>query len=159
VRHTLKPGETLEIIAKQYQVPARNILQWNKISSLSKIKKGQQLALHLDRPTPEIAAVKPQISQAVVKIAAEIKQTAQVPTLDATKKRSATKSQPETVTAKQSVAAAKKELPPTWYVVKNGDTLTTIARKFQASPQNIRAWNKLSNNTLQTGNKLIIKKG
>jgi membrane-bound lytic murein transglycosylase D len=159
VRHTLKPGETLETIAKQYQVPARNILQWNKISSLSKVKKGQQLALHLDRPTPEIAAVKPQISQAVVKIAAEIKQTAQVPTLDATKKRSATKSQPETVTAKESVAAAKKELPPTWYVVKNGDTLTTIARKFQASPQNIRAWNKLSNNTLQTGNKLIIKKG
>ena len=82
-----------------------------------------------------------------------------MPTLDATKKRSATKSQPETVAAKQSVAAAKKELPPTWYVVKNGDTLTTIARKFQASPQNIRDWNKLSNNTLQTGNKLIIKKG
>ncbi len=159
VQHTLKSGDTLETIAKQYQVPARNILQWNKISSLSKVKKGQQLALHLDRPTLEAPAVTPKISQAVVKIAAQIKQTAQVPTLDATKKRSATKSQPETVAAKQSIAAAKKELPPTWYVVKNGDTLTTIARKFQASPQNIRAWNKLSSNTLQTGNKLLIKKG
>ena len=79
VQHTLKSGDTLETIAKQYQVPARNILQWNKISSLSIVKKGQQITLHLDRPTPEAAAVTAKFSQAVVKIAAELKQTAQVP--------------------------------------------------------------------------------
>lgn len=157
VTHTLKSGETLNKIAQQYNVSVQDIMRWNKISGPGKVKHGQQVALHLDRPAPakvESAAT----SKAVAQIAAKIKETAQVPTLEATKKRSVAKIQPEPA-AKKSVAAVQKELPPTWYVVKNGDTLMTIARKFQASTQNIRDWNKLSTNTLQTGNKLIVKKG
>lgn len=157
VTHTLRSGETLNKIAQQYNVPVQDIMRWNKISGPGKVKQGQRIALHLDRPAPakvEVAAT----SKAVVQIAAKIKETAQVPTLAATKKRSVAKIQPEPAT-KKSVAAVQKEQPPTWYVVKNGDTLITIARKFQASTQSIRDWNKLSTNTLQTGNKLIVKKG
>lgn len=157
VTHTLKSGETLNKIAQQYNVPVQDILRWNKFSGPGKVKQGQQVTLHLDRPAPakmEVAAT----SKAVAQIAAKIKETAQVPTLEATKKRSVAKIQPEPA-AKKSVAVVQKEQPPTWYVVKNGDTLMTIARKFQASTQNIRDWNKLSTNTLQTGNKLIVKKG
>lgn len=58
-------------------------------------------------------------------------------------------------------AAAQPSTPaqPTWYVMKNGDTLTTIAQKFKTSPEDLRKLNKLSSNTLQTGNKLLVKKG
>jgi len=159
VMHTLKSGETLETIARQFQVPVQQVMQWNKISNLNKIKQGQQLALLLERPAAEPVEVATKNSKAVAKIAAEIKETAQVPTLEATKKRSVAKVQPEPAPKQPAVAAAQKEPPPTWYVVKNGDTLATIAKKFQASAQNIRDWNKLSSNTLQTGNKLIVKKG
>lgn len=160
VMHTLKSGETLETIAKQYQVSTQQIMQWNKISPLQKIKQRQQLSLLLERPTSERVEVTAKNSKIVTKVAADIKEAAQVPTLEATKKRSVAKTLPEPPPAKQpAVAAQQKELPPTWYVVKNGDTLTTIAKKFQASTQNIRDWNKLSSNTLQTGNKLIVKKG
>ena len=157
VTHTLKSGETLNKIAQQYNVPVQDIIRWNKISGPGKVQQGQQIALHLDRPAPakvEIAAT----SKAVAQIAAKIKETAQVPTLEATKKRSVAKIQPAP-TAKKSVAVVQKEQPTTLYVVKNGDTLMTIAKKFQASTQNIRDWNKLSTSTLQTGNKLIVKKG
>jgi membrane-bound lytic murein transglycosylase D len=159
VMHTLKSGETLNKIAKKYNVPVQSILQWNKISSPNTVKQNQMIALLLDRPAPETGAraVKP----VPVKAAATGKQTAQqVPTLEATKKRNVASARPE-ASPKQPVALVnkEKERPPTWYIVKNGDTLTTIARKFQASAQNIRDWNKLSDNTLRTGNKLIVKKG
>jgi len=58
-----------------------------------------------------------------------------------------------------TAAAQQKTALPTWYVVKNGDTLAAIAKKFQTSPQDLRAWNKLSDNTVQTGGKLLVKKG
>ena len=204
VLHTLKTGETLDTLAKQYQVPVQSIMQWNKISRQSQVKKGQQIALHFDRsaqesfpvtennskavakiaadikqtvhlPVPDAtkkingtkplteAAPKQPVAVAVekerAKIAADIKQTAQVPTLNTTKKINGAKTPPEPAPKQAVVATVEKERPPTWYVVQNGDTLANIARKFQATTQNIRDWNKLSNNTLQTGNKLIVKKG
>jgi membrane-bound lytic murein transglycosylase D len=154
----------LDSIAKQYKVPVQNIMQWNKISSTSKLKQGQQIALQLEPAAPAAPNGAAKISKAIAKIATDLKQTTQIPTLDAGKKRNATTSSSPQVTqtkvaSKQPAAAVKKDIPPTWYVVKNGDTLTTIAQKFQASPQNIRDWNKLGSNTVQTGNKLIVKKG
>lgn len=61
--------------------------------------------------------------------------------------------------AKKTASVATQKNPPTWYVIKNGDTLAGIAKKFQTSPQDLRTWNKLSDNTLQTGGKLLVKKG
>jgi membrane-bound lytic murein transglycosylase D len=160
VKHTLKPGETLESVAKQYQVSMQHIMQWNKLTGPIKMKQGQQLTLNIDRPAPPAENLEgtSKTTKVVAKIATDIKGTAQVPTLEATKKRSVAKVQPEAA-PKQLRATAQKEQPPTWYVVKNGDTLVTVAKKFQATAQNIRNWNKLSSNTLQTGDKLIVKKG
>ncbi|MGI6655846.1 MAG: transglycosylase SLT domain-containing protein [Desulfobulbus sp.] len=58
-------------------------------------------------------------------------------------------------------AAAKKSSPSnqTWYVVKSGDTLSTIAQKFKTSAKDLRQLNRLSSNTVQTGNKLLVRKG
>lgn len=60
---------------------------------------------------------------------------------------------------KATAKATLQPAQPTWYVVKNGDTLTTIAQKFNTSPQDLRKLNKLSSNALQSGNKLLVKKG
>jgi len=171
-QHTVKNGETLDTIAKQYKVSVQDIKQWNKISGTTTLKKGQQIALQLEQPAavPVGSTAPNTIANTVAKIATELKQTAQVPTLDAGKKRNVASAAPVPtpvsatapqikIASKQPAAAAKKVMPPTWYVVKNGDTLATIARKFQASPQNIRDWNKLGNSTVQAGNKLIVKKG
>ena len=63
------------------------------------------------------------------------------------------------VKAKDVAKAQPQPAQPTWYVVKNGDTINTIAQKFNTSPQDLRKLNKLSSNALQTGNKLLVKKG
>lgn len=207
VTHRIKSGETVATVAKQYQVSVKDILQWNKIASLDKVKKGQQLSIQLNRPEPPVVAA---VAKAVA--APAEKSAAQIPTLGASQKRSVAKTEtvkqpaivpsPKTVpVAKQSTTApalvakasktppavkqsaapavvakasktapaakqsttpavvAKASNPPTWYVIKNGDTLTTIAQRFQTSAQDLRALNKLSGNTLQTGSKLLVKKG
>jgi membrane-bound lytic murein transglycosylase D len=84
------------------------------------------------------------------------KQSAGSKTLAAVQKKSSK------VTLKPILATTvvqKSSKQPTLYVVKNGDTLLAIARRFKTSPQDLRKWNKLSDNTLRTGNKLVVKKG
>ena len=144
VQHQMKSGETLDKIAKQYQVPLKSIMQWNKISDLRKVKNGQKIAIHIDRPAPDVISVT-KIAKTTV-----AKETTDVPSLEATKKRSITSFQP-------LPPAPGKAKQQTLYVVKNGDSVVNIAKKFQITAQDLRQWNKLSNNTLQTGNKLIVK--
>lgn len=142
VQHQIKSGDTLDKIAKQYQVPVKSIMQWNKITDLRKVKNAQKIAIHLDRPAPDVISVT-KIAKATVP-----KETTDIPSLEATKKRSITSSPPPPSKVKQQ----------TLYVVKHGDSVVNIAKKFQITAQDLRQWNKLSSNTLQTGNKLIVKK-
>ncbi len=45
-----------------------------------------------------------------------------------------------------------------YYKVRNGDSLWSIARKHQVSTREIKRWNRLHNNLLHPGKKLVIKK-
>jgi LysM repeat protein len=45
----------------------------------------------------------------------------------------------------------------TYYRVRSGDSLWTIARKHKTSPAEIIKWNNLKNNTIHPGNRLLIK--
>jgi len=146
VLHQMKSGETLSKLAKQYQVPVKTIMQWNKITNLQQVKQGQQIVLHLDRSAPEAMTV----ITGATKVAAIAQETDDIPMLEDSKKRSVARAQPP---------ATPKSKQQTWYVVQNGDSLWTISKKFQISAQDLRQWNNLSDNNLQTGNKLIVKKG
>lgn len=46
----------------------------------------------------------------------------------------------------------------TYYMVKNGDSLWAIARKFQVSANQIRKWNNLQSNLIHPGIRLVVKK-
>jgi len=42
------------------------------------------------------------------------------------------------------------------YIVKRGDTLHSIAEKFDVAVADLKRWNKKSSNNIQPGNKLTI---
>ncbi|MCR8968372.1 LysM peptidoglycan-binding domain-containing protein [Facklamia sp. 7083-14-GEN3] len=44
------------------------------------------------------------------------------------------------------------------YVVKNGDSLYSVAKKFGVSISNLRKWNEMTSNTLYVGYTLIVNK-
>jgi membrane-bound lytic murein transglycosylase D len=46
---------------------------------------------------------------------------------------------------------------PDYYHVIGGDTLWAIARKFQTTPEQIRRWNNLKDDTIYPGHRLVLK--
>ena len=53
VLHTIRPGESISGIARQYHVPPRMIASWNGLKNLHRIRAGQQLALYLQDSNTE----------------------------------------------------------------------------------------------------------
>jgi membrane-bound lytic murein transglycosylase D len=51
--------------------------------------------------------------------------------------------------------AAKK--PPTYYRVRRGDTLFSIAQLFNTTVAKIKSWNRLRGNTISAGTRLMVK--
>lgn len=46
---------------------------------------------------------------------------------------------------------------PIYYVVRRGDAISTIATRFDTTPENIQKWNNLPGNTVKIGDRLIVK--
>ncbi len=59
----------------------------------------------------------------------------------------------KTDTAMTSLAVTVEK---TTHVVKSGETITSISRRYKCSVTDIRAWNGLKSNTLKPGQKLVI---
>lgn len=146
VLHQVKPGDTLSKISLQYQIPTQTIMLWNNISNPRTIRAGRQIALYLDRPAPNAMTVIADAAKITVAPVASTPAITGLPTLNDIKKRTTDASAP----VSQQLA---------WYVVKKGDSLWTIARKFQVSTKDLRKWNNLNSTHLQIGNRLIVYKG
>ena len=54
-------------------------------------------------------------------------------------------------------ADAGEPLADTIYRVRSGDSLWTIARRHNISPEEIKRWNNLKDNTIYPGNRLLLK--
>jgi len=137
ILHEMRRGETLSKVGKRYNVPVELIVQWNDITNVRRVQAGQQLALYLDQDSdqPVIASVAAPTSTTTVSLS-DIK-----------------KRKPTAGTTTRTQAAAVS-----YYKVRNGDSLWTIARKFQVSTRDIQRWNGLRNNMIHPGTKLVIKK-
>jgi LysM repeat protein len=46
---------------------------------------------------------------------------------------------------------------PIYYVVRRGDALFSIARRFDATPEQIKAWNNLPSDKIRIGERLVVK--
>ena len=139
ILHKLKKGETLSKISKQYNVPVEIIMQWNDIANVRRIRAGRQIALYVENNGSQSVVRTASAGAAITK-----GKKKQYITLVAGKKR------------KPSEGTVEAQL--TWYKVRNGDSLWTIARKFQVSARDIRRWNNLRSNMIHPGKRLVVKK-
>jgi len=46
---------------------------------------------------------------------------------------------------------------PLYYTVKRGDALSIVARKFDATPEQIQQWNQLEGDRIRIGQRLLVK--
>ena len=134
ILHRIRRGETLSRISKQYNVPVHIIMQWNNITDVRRIRAGEQLALYLDNRGARGKTL----------------QTARVEDSTLLVLEGSKKHRP---------AGASQHTRVTWYRVRNGDSLWTIARRFRVSARDIRRWNNLQDNMIHPGKRLVIRKG
>jgi LysM repeat protein len=58
---------------------------------------------------------------------------------------------------RQAVDALIKQ--PLYYTVKRGDALSLIAKKFDATADQIRQWNQIEGDRVKIGQRLLVKPG
>lgn len=132
VLHKLSRGETLSKVGKRYNVPVELIVQWNNITDVRRIRAGHQLTLYLD----QVASTSTLGAATIISLA------------DVKKRRP--------FAGKKDTKARKQNTALSYYKVRNGDSLWSIAKKFRVSARDIRQWNGLHNNMIHPGKKLKI---
>lgn len=132
--HKIKAGETIAVIAKQYDVTPEQIADWNELEDINEIQVGQEL--EINNASPVVAkAPTPAKAQAAAKPQVVAKATAKKTTAAPGKKGKA-------------VAAT--------YKVRGGDNLWLIAQKYNVSTDEIKKINNLKDDQLQPGRQLLI---
>jgi membrane-bound lytic murein transglycosylase D len=178
ILHKVKPGETVSKLARQYNVPGEMIAVWNGLKNLHSIRAGQQLAffLHKNNTPIMVSQEKPQLrTKSKTKKAAAISISKPV---IRTKQKTAKKRKSKTTAVKKiailravpvkrkptnssAVKTAKNSsnIPEpiiSYYHVKGGDTLWSIARKFKVTTKKIKSWNNLKKNLIKPGKRLKL---
>ena len=150
LKHTVKSGETLFSIAKRYNVSLDSLKQINNLPKNGSVAKGQQIIVKTtagttDRPAAQTAPIDTKNNQ---KITATPTSKIQ---------HSTAIEHPQKSVATTSDGKDKKASSNSWYVVKHGDSLSTIAQKFNTSPNQIKMLNNLRTSMVTPGIRLKVK--
>lgn len=130
--HRVKRGETLFNIAKRYGISMGDLAAANNMSKKATISSGKLLKI-------------PESGSASTKYVASIKNGQ--PNQNSSNKAVASN------TSKQIVTPSDREIT---YKVKQGDTMWSIARRHNTTPDAIKLANSLSGNTVNPNQKLTI---
>ena len=131
--HVVKRGETLATVARKGGVTRTELAAANNLTTRSRLRAGQQLIIPT-KPTTLLAARTERTAPAVV---------ASRPVSGSASMRDATRAGATSAT--------------TYYKVKRGDTLSSIARLFDTTVAKIKSWNRLRSNTISAGARLVIR--
>jgi membrane-bound lytic murein transglycosylase D len=141
-RHTVKKGETLLSISKKLKVSRADLAEANYLSPKATLKTGQQLII--PRAPTLLLAANTETTSPVVETPAVASATA-VP--DAVPAKAAARP-----AARRVESAPEKVL----YRVRQGDTLFSIAKRYDATVQELKEWNRLRSNAIKVGQRLTI---
>ena len=163
--YTVKEGDNLTEIADSYDVDIVDIKDWNDLES-DKIMVGQKLKIYSDKKVTSSSkksktytvkegdnltkiADANGVSVADIKewngLDSDVIQEGQVLKLYSTKE-----------TTKKEKKETKSKT--TYHTVKKGETLGKIADKYDCTIADLKKWNKIKGDTIEIGQKLIVKK-
>jgi membrane-bound lytic murein transglycosylase D len=129
----VKSGETLLTIARKLRVGRGDLAEANYLSVKARVRPGQKLIIPREPAT--LMASQPDRP---------------TPPLESrpTVERASLVSTPDT--------SAEPEVVRRVYKVKRGDTLASIAQRFDTSVSSIKTWNRLHTNRISTGQRLTV---
>lgn len=153
IRHTVKRGESIGAIANKYNVTSSQIRKWNGMKS-NTVHSGQKLIIKkpatVAAPAPEKKETTPVTNTAAATPSTENKENTTTAEAKTTKETA-----PEVkTTAPKTTTGAKT----TYYTVRKGDTLSSIAAKHHIGLTTLKNANHLKSNNIAVGQKLKIVK-
>lgn len=136
--HTVRRGDTLQAIARKYDVDLADLRQYNKLKG-NALRVGSRLTV-----SPGSTTVARQEQAAPSRQQAERQEAERQ---DKRKEKVA------------SAAGGKSKSGPkvTRHKVKKGDTLFSIAKRYNVELDDLRRWNRLAGNNLKVGSTLTIQ--
>lgn len=145
ITHKVGRGETLVSIARRYGVSGAELAELNSLSGYNaKLRRGSMLRI------PSSSASRQAAEQAAAAETATASTGATTPAKPAVTETAAT----TVATPAQSTAATTR----THHVVRSGESLTAIARRYLVSLTDLRAWNGLTAGTdnIRIGDTLVV---
>lgn len=132
--HTVRRGDVLGDIAKKYDVSIADIKKWNKMKGNS-VQLGKRLKIISNAETGLAENTKSKKTQTV--------------------KEDKAIAQNEKATKKEANTFAEEKTEE--HVVKQGETLTTIAKTYHLYVADLKKWNNLKDTNIKLGDKLKLK--
>ena len=129
VYHSVKSGENLTLIAKQYGMTVAELKEKNNLKK-NTINAKQRLKI---KEAEQFSIMEPITAQSLVR----------------TNKDTLTKVENNTL-------AENKVLPPTKHLIKKGETLFSIAQSYKIDIDELKKLNKLSDSKIIPGNELVL---
>ncbi|MFC4873773.1 LysM peptidoglycan-binding domain-containing protein [Negadavirga shengliensis] len=172
--HQVSPGETLFAIAKKYNVSVQDVMDWNKLQGTD-LSVGQSVLIHgiAEEPvsgdkieeTVAVADQKVAVTKQPVKSQPDKKTDNKPPTThkanEATKEKAPSASpldKPAAVPSEATTVKTATSSTGNWlsHTVGQGETLFSIAKKYDAKVEDLIKWNGLSSNNLSVGQTLKV---
>ena len=161
-RYIVRRGDTLGGIAEDYNVTAAKLRAWNNIRG-SRIHPGQELVV---KEQPGSGSAPPGAAQPV-RSGAGAHRVGRGDTLDAIAKRYAvtvndlmrwnnlrsSRIYPGQQLAVRNGASSGQQQS---YRIRSGDTLASIAKRFNVTVQELKQWNRLRSSQIRAGETLVI---
>ncbi len=132
--YSVRKGETISTIARKLKVSRTDLAGANYLRTSARLQIGQQLIV----PQAATALLAARAARPAPPLSAKAS-AGQAPALDAR-------------------AATGGNRVKTSYKVRRGDTLSSIARRFETSVQSLRSWNALKGDRITAGERLTVYK-
>ncbi len=169
--HKVSPGETLFSISKKYGVTVDSLKKWNNLLG-NDLSVGQSITVKELAASPSLAVAEKPSEPAVMEQpkVTPMKDT-KAPVKEQSKPIDKTAEEPKKVTetpkptSKPSNSAPAVNSAPIapgdWrsHTVQSGETLFSLASRYETSVEDLIQWNGLTSNNLRTGQVLKVGRG
>ena len=148
ILHKIRPGETVSELSRRYSVPVHLIAAWNDINDISRIRAGQQLVFYVQGSGVQVVSVSSSTEKTKQIIPLRSKEVARIHS----------KTQQVQVTG-ETIEDLHKPGTGTYYMVKEGDSLWQIARRFDLDSKNLQQLNGMTTSVIFPGDRLLVATG
>ena len=165
INYTVKKGDTLAKICKHYNIPEQSLCYWNQLKRNEILAPGRELTIWTKQKTQSYDSVRlrpytvnytVKENENLVEIAKQFNvTTAAIKQTNNLKNNTIKVAQTLVIPPSIHTLANERKRPKT-YVVQPGDNVIGIAKKFNVTPAQLKAANKLKNNTIKIKQLLTI---